>query len=409
MMTGCHRIRSRRPGGLRGVPAFLSTALLKVSTLLGVTALLGVTILLSGCTVPAAAPPAGGLGIGWRVERSLELEYAKNFSVDYYPEDYALVTLSDKSRFLVVPPGRTAPEGIGGDITVLQRPLRSVYLVATSVMAQFDELHALDQIRLSGTRAADWQSQNARTAMENGSIVFAGKYSAPDYELILSSQCDLAIESSMINHVPEVKEKLLGMKVPVLIDQSSYEKHPLGRTEWIKLYGVLTGREEQAAASFDRQAALLREASVQSGTGKSVAFFYISSAGQVVVRKPGDYITKMIDLAGGSYAFSHLGDPEQAGNTVNLDMEAFYAAARDADVLIYNSALAGEVASLADLTARNALLSKFKAVQTGNVWCTEKNLYQETTRLGLMVSDLNRLLTDPDPTLNQLHFFTRLR
>ena len=48
----------------------------------------------------------------------------------------------------------------------------------------------------------------AREAMENGKILYAGKYSAPDYELITSQNCRLALESTMIYHNPEVKEQL---------------------------------------------------------------------------------------------------------------------------------------------------------------------------------------------------------
>lgn len=44
--------------------------------------------------------------------------------------------------------------------------------------------------------------------MEEGKIAYAGKYSAPDYETIVSSSCELAVESTMIYHTPEVKEQL---------------------------------------------------------------------------------------------------------------------------------------------------------------------------------------------------------
>ena len=44
--------------------------------------------------------------------------------------------------------------------------------------------------------------------MEQKKMIYAGKYSAPDYELILNEGCDLAIESTMIHHNPEVQEKL---------------------------------------------------------------------------------------------------------------------------------------------------------------------------------------------------------
>ena len=44
--------------------------------------------------------------------------------------------------------------------------------------------------------------------MESGQIVYAGKYNAPDYELICSKECGLAIESTMIGHSPEVERRI---------------------------------------------------------------------------------------------------------------------------------------------------------------------------------------------------------
>lgn len=89
--------------------------------------------------------------------------------------------------------------------------------------------------------------------MTDGDIEYAGKYSAPDYEAICDADCDLALESTMIYHTPKVKEQLERLGIPVLVERSSYESNPLGRMEWIKLYGVLTGKEEQAEALYDEQ------------------------------------------------------------------------------------------------------------------------------------------------------------
>ncbi|WP_368220882.1 ABC transporter substrate-binding protein, partial [Anaerotruncus rubiinfantis] len=287
--------------------------------------------------------------------------------------------------------------------------VQDIYLVATSAMCLFDALGALDSIRLSGTKAGDWYIENARQAMENGEILYAGKYSAPDYELILSGGCGLAVESTMVNHVPEVREKLEELGIPVLIDQSSYESHPLGRTEWIKLYGALLGKEALAQRLFDEQAAYLEEAAGAENTGKTVAFFYISSSGYAVARKSGDYVTKMIELAGGNYIFADLGDPETATSTVTLEMEQFYATAKDADYIIYNSTIDGELATVEELVAKNGLLRDFKAVRNGNVWCTDKNLFQETIQLGLMISDIRRMLTGQVADTDELHYMYRLQ
>ena len=80
---------------------------------------------------------------------------------------------------------------------------------------------------LSGTQAENWYLDAALTAMEQGEIAYAGKYSAPDYEMILSADCGLAIENTMIYHTPEVKEQLEKFGVPVLVERSSYESDPL--------------------------------------------------------------------------------------------------------------------------------------------------------------------------------------
>lgn len=362
---------------------------------------------LSGCAEGPAAGSPGALGNGWKPVRSMELQYAENFSVDYYPGDYALITISDGGRFLTVPQGRKVPEGIDGEITVLRQPVENIYLVATSAMCLFDALDGLGSIRLSGTKADDWYIPGAKAAMEAGEILYAGKYNAPDFERIMSNSCGLAVESTMINHVPEVREKLEEVGVPVLVDQSSYEPHPLGRTEWIKLYGALLGKEAEAERLFAEQAAYLDAAAGQENTGKTVAFFHISSSGYAVARKSGDYVTKMIELAGGNYVFSGLGDPASATSTVPLEMERFYASAKDADYIIYNSTIDGELSSLDELTAKSGLLGDFKAVREGNVWCTEKNLFQETTQLGLMISDIRRMLTEEDP--DGLRFLYRLQ
>lgn len=364
---------------------------------------------LAGCAAGTPEAQMEGLGNNWLPERSMELQYAENFRVDYYSGGYSLLTLSDGSRYLVVPENSAVPEGISGDITILQQPINNIYLVATSSMCLFDALNSLGNIRLSGTKAGDWYIDNTRAVMESGDILYAGKYSAPDYELIFSEKCDLAVESTMIYHNPEVKEQLEEMGIPVLVDLSSYESHPLGRTEWIKLYAVLMGKEDIAELLFQEQANYLDETASQEKTGKTVAFFHISSSGYAVTRRSGDYVTKMIELAGAEYIFKNLGDPDSAMSTVNMEMEEFYAAAKEADYIIYNSTIDGELHSLDELTGKSHLLKDFKAVQNGNVWCTGKNLFQETTQLGLMISDIRRMITESDDGLQELNFLYRLQ
>ena len=350
-----------------------------------------------------------GPGNGWNPERSMELQFASQFSVDYYPNGYKLISLADGSRFLVIPEGAELPKGIFEDIVPLYQPLENIYLAATASMCLFDALNSIDTIRLSGTREKDWHIEAARLAMREGRILYAGKYSEPDYEMLLDHGCPLAIESLMIGHASEVKNKLEELGIAVFIDRSSMEPHPLGRTEWIKLYGALLNKEEIADALFAEQVEYLNEAISAESSGKTAAFFHISSSGRVVVRKSGDYVTKMLELAGGKYVFDDLGDPEIRSSTVTIEMEKFFAAAKDADYIIYNSTIGGEIKTIDELIAKNELMAEFKAVQNSNVWCTSNNMYQEITQLGRMIQSFRKIFSDEADALNELPYLYRLQ
>lgn len=361
-----------------------------------------------GASTTGETLPAGPDWKTMTVKEKLPLQYATQFSVTEYEGGYALIDISDSGRYLVVPEGKGAPVGLDKDMVVLYQPLDRIYLPATSAMDFFRALNGVGNVRLSGVDASGWYIDEAKQALANGSMLYAGKYSAPDYERIYSEGCDLAIESTMIYHTPEVKEQLENLGIPVLVERSSYENNPLGRMEWLKLYGVLLGKEELAQKLFDQEVDALAEVVGQKNTGKTVAFFYITTTGTVNVRKTGDYAVKMIEMAGGTYIFPDLAGEENALSTVNMQMEAFYDGAKDADCLIYNSTIDGELQTVDQLLAKSPLLADFKAVQNGNVWCTGKNLFQEPMGLGKLISDIHTVLTDADPNPAELTYLHRL-
>lgn len=333
------------------------------------------------------------------------LEYAQGFRLYRYEGGYTLISVENGEDFLVVPEDGQVPNGLDAALTVLQQPLDRIYLAATSAMSLFAAVDAVDHIRLTGTRASGWYIDAAVEALNAGTMLFAGKYSEPDYELMIGQDCDLAIESTMIYHTPKVKEMIEALEIPVLVDRSSYEPHPLGRTEWIKLYAVLVGREEAAEAFFDSQAAVIRELENFQSTGKTVAFFAVNSDGSVVIRKPTDYIPKMIALAGGRYAFEDL-VTDQSATSISITMENFYATAADADVLIYNASISEPISTIDELLAKDALFADFKGVREGNVWCTGKTFYQATDIVGEMIRDIHLVLTGGDES--QMTFLTRV-
>lgn len=374
----------------------------------GMVLLLSLLLLLTAACSPGEGGADGerntDISAELEYEDSMELIYAEKFSVDYYTGGFSLVTVNGSERYLVVPEGKESPGDLAEDITVLYQPLDRIYLVASAVMDMFISMDSLDVIRFTGTKAASWYLEEAREAVETGNILYAGNYSAPDYEQILAEGCDLAIENTMVYHTPEVKEQLEKFGIPVMVDYSSYETEPLGRTEWVKLYGLLADREEEAAEAFAGQQEAFASIGDAEDTGKTVAFFYITSSGEVNVRKASDYLPKMIELAGGHYVFSDLGaEDDTASSTVSLQMEEFYAAAREADYLIYNSTIDGELSSAEELFGKSELLENFKAVREGNVYCTTRDLYQSSMELGTMIADIHGMLNGEEDGLTYLY------
>lgn len=346
-------------------------------------------------------------------EKSMEIQYAENFRVDYYEGGYTLLTTTiDGTHYLIVPEGNEVPQNpekaISGTetsnskVVVLKRPVKDIYLVASAAMDAFSELDGLGAIRFSGQKKEGWYIEAAREAMARRDILYAGKYSEPDYELIVSENCSLAIENMMISHSPEVVEKLGDFGIPVMIEYSSYESHPLGRVEWIKFYGALLGKEKEAERIFEEQVAILERVSADEKTDKTVAFFFITSNGLVQVRQSSDYIPRVIELAGGNYIFEDSGDSETKRSTMNMQIEEFYSGAKDADFLIYNSSIDGGISSVEELLDKCGVLADFKAVKEGNVWCTTNDMYQQSLSIGYLMEDIHGMLRGEKENMHYL-------
>ena len=330
---------------------------------------------------------------------SLDLAWATGFTVDLYEGDRALACIADGTRYLFVPAG-DAPQGIAEDVTVLERPLSNIYLASSSTLCLFAALGAVDCVSHVSVTQETCTVEAFTQAIASGDIVYGGKYSAPDYEAFLNGGCRLAVENTMIYHTPEVREKLMQLGVPVIVEQSSLESAPLGRLEWIMLWGAMLDKVSAAQEVLDRQAQLIADVEARVAAKPldcTVAFFYINANGAAVVRKPGDYVAKMIAMAGGTYAFAQLaGADENRSSSTTLEMEAFYAQAKDADVIIYNSTVAGRLKGLDELVALNPLLADFKAVKNRRAWCCEQNVYQQMTATGEVVADLHEAIADTE-------------
>ncbi len=381
--------------------------------LLMISAIL-IALLLAGCSSDEKQEKAENVLEEHRTG-SMELKYADQFHVDYYDDGIAVVSIEDGLKYLVIEGSDELPAWLPdeeiGEMTVICAPVHSVYNAASSAMDVIDAAGALDSVVMTSTAASDWGIEKIKKLVESDKIRYIGKYRAPDYEALLEADVDLAIESTMIYHSPQVKEEIEEVGIPVLVERSSYESDPLGRLEWIKLYGLLFGKTVEAEAYFSEAEEKISSIDTDSITEPpSVAFFSVNSNGSVVVRKPGDYVTKMIETAGGTYALDGITeDEDNALSTMNMQMEAFYDKAVDADILIYNSTIEGDLETIDDLTDMSDRFADFAAVKEGRVWCTDASTFQKTTGAADMTLEMNKIFAgaDSDEDMEYFHLLSR--
>lgn len=328
-----------------------------------------------------------------KVTEKLELKYAKKYHVICFEDRYCMIEINGTDYYLLNSNG-DIPSDLPECVTVIDIPLNKIYVVSTASMDYFSSLDALENVKYTSFKKEELNNKILYDLMDSGKIKYAGKYSAPDYEMLVSEGCDLVIENTMIGHSPAVLDQLHKLSLNTIIDYSSKESSPLGRMEWIKLYGLLTGKSDEAQKIFEEsEKRLLGE---YTDTGKSAAYFYITNSGGVVVRKGDDYIARLIEMAGGHYIFSG-NDTYKGSGQMTIQKEAFFEEALNCDYLIYNSTITGEIESADELAETFSALKNTKAYKEGNIFCTRENIYLDVMELPEIAEDFNRVFGGKEP------------
>jgi len=337
---------------------------------------------------------------------SMVLQYADNFAVDYCANGCKILTDGVGQKFLWVPEGAEVPDH-PEDMTVLQAPLTRIGCFSTTHATLFHAVGSLDPICLVTTAQEKWHIPEIKQRMERGEISYVGRNTAPDYELIAAAQPQLIIVSANTMHgSDEVLSQLDQLGIPCLADSQHLENHPLGRAEWAKLVAALLDREDVADAYFQGEVDKVNavEASAPQTGRTSVIQTYVYN-GTVYVRNGGDYVTRMLTLAGGEYPFLGL-EPESSGST-KMTVEDFYAGAIDTQVLIYDTTSDTSVASVADILEHGEYLADIQAIRDGNVWGIQKNYWQSADDVARMIEEINLILYHPEKA-DSLQYFYKL-
>ena len=179
-------------------------------------------------------------------------------------------------NYIVVPEGVELPAGLDKDGIILQQPIEKSFLASEKAADALEQLGLLDKVTTIGFDAEKDGSDELKKALEAESMTAAGTAEKPDYAALVKAKADMGIFPSMVlpekldkeasedekteadektENIGVLRKRFAALGTPMMIDRSDDEKTNYASAEWIKVYGAVFGKDQEAGIIFDKYVA----------------------------------------------------------------------------------------------------------------------------------------------------------
>ena len=278
-----------------------------------------------------------------------------------------------------------SPYGAPPDTLEVTRPMGSLVCMSSSYIGFLDAL-GCDSVATAVSGLSYVSDPEVQA-----NAVDVGYDAALDYEAILQVRPDLVLTYAVSSADPPYILKLRDLGIRTVVIHEHLESHPLARAEYLKLFGLLTGRRETADSLFAGIRDRYLERVLETDAPKKV-LVNIPYADQWYIPGGDNYMTRLIHDAGGEV----LGAvPGQVQSSV-ISVEKAYEYAREADCWLNP----GWCISKSQLRSVHPLFADFPVLQK-QVWNNTKlstgdggNAFWETVpvRPDVILQDLRTAL-----------------
>ncbi|MDQ3101587.1 MAG: ABC transporter substrate-binding protein, partial [Bacteroidota bacterium] len=188
-------------------------------------------------------------------------------------------------------------------------------IAGTTTHLPFFTILGRENIIVGAVHLRDVFDHRIKALAGQGSIKEVGTADGIDHELITS-----LAPQAMFDHPFGKNVRTGNNALPVIYITEYLEEHPLGRAEWIKVFGLLTGEEQRADKLFQeiRDRYRMVAESAADLDKKPAVFFGSSWEGQWFAPPANSYMAQLIKDAGGEYSFA---DQASRGNLM-IDLES---------------------------------------------------------------------------------------
>ena len=295
-----------------------------------------------------------------QIKTENNLKYAKGFEIQYF-ENY--------KKLIIKKPYQGAAESFEyiltnsashNDLNTIQTPVESIVVTSTTHIPMLELLNI--ENKLVGYPNTKYiSSKRTRALIDEGKVIDLGNEENINTELLLDLKPDIVIGFS-INSNNKMFATIEKMNIPVILNGAWLEETPLGRAEWIKLFGVLFNKEKEADSIFSTIEKNYLEA-------KKIAL----NAERIPTIISGGLFKDIWNLpAGESFEATFLADANtnylwkdsKGTGSLSLNIENVFEKGHDAEIWISPSFYT----SLEQLKNANDIYPKFKAFKNEQIY-----------------------------------------
>nr|WP_315211627.1 ABC transporter substrate-binding protein [uncultured Flavobacterium sp.] len=299
------------------------------------------------------------------------IEYASGFSINKY-EGYSVVTVSNpwpeankNFTYILKEKNGSIPDSLK-KFTIISVPLKSIVVTSTTIIP-FLEMLGVEK-SLVGFPHTDYiSSEKTRKLIDAGTVKNIGQNEKLNMEQLIELEPNLIVTFGIDNNNPMI-DNLQKSGLNVLIQADWMEQTPLGKAEWIKLYGALFGKEKEAKTLFDGIVKNYNDAIELVANKKPTATVLYGAMyqDQWYVARGNSWVAQFMKDAKANYLWSNV-----AGTgSLSMPFEKILEKAKTAKYWIAT----GSFKNSAEFENSNPHYSQFDASKSKNVYTFESKL-----------------------------------
>ena len=294
-----------------------------------------------------------------------EVTYAKGFSIIHY-EGYSVVKVSNPwpkanntYTYILKEKNGRIPDSLKRFTTVTV-PLKTIVVTSTTHIPSLEMLGV--ENTLVGFPNLDYiSSEKVRTLIEAKKIKELGTNQSLNTEVLIELQPEVIIGYGLDNSNPTL-DNLEKNGLRVLLNGDWNEQTPLGKAEWIKFFGALYGKQNQANEIFSKiEKDYLHTLEIaKRATTRPTILAGDMYEDKWYLPQGTSWGCQLLKEANGNYLWSETNGTGSLG----LSFETVLEKAKTADVWITS----GQFSTLESMITANPHYVQFKAFQHKNVY-----------------------------------------